>query len=141
MGAPPVQTSGSGVLPVTTMLVFDAANLDAILKKLTQFNEQLASNDSTLQCSLQADGMNPVKQMVGTLKQKHYYHASTISQEEFLMMEQLLQWPTEHLFPCLDILRLLMLHPAVAQWLQSKSAPLLQQLRSNCSLQGPQANC
>ncbi|KAE8702211.1 4-hydroxy-3-methylbut-2-enyl diphosphate reductase [Hibiscus syriacus] len=76
-------------IPKRGMLVFDAAQFDGILKKISEFNSTLLADLDT-----------------------SHYHSSTFADVDIALLLKLLKsWPLAMIFPVIDILRMIVLHP------------------------------
>lgn len=97
-------------IPKRGMLLFDVAQFDGILKKLGEFNNALSSDPRGL--SLSEVEVSRLYSMVNLLKDTSRYHAITFADSDLSLLVKLLRsWPLTMLFPVIDILRLLILHP------------------------------
>lgn len=102
-------------IPMKGMLFFDTAAFEGIIKKLTEFNSTLAAHEAHRELALnQADSMR-IQAMIATLKETSLYHASSFADVDFkLLTRMVLQWPIENIFPVLDLMRMMLLHPQCA---------------------------
>ncbi|KAL4581254.1 hypothetical protein LXL04_017464 [Taraxacum kok-saghyz] len=116
----PGQPSKSGVLtkqtfkhiPKKGMLVFDAAQFDGILKKISEFNDALRSDPNQQNLSLSESDTSRLSLIAKTLKDTSHYHTSTISNDDITLLSKLLKsWPLSMMFPVIDVLRMVILHP------------------------------
>ncbi|CAL0329220.1 unnamed protein product [Lupinus luteus] len=99
-------------IPKKGMLVFDAAQFDGILKKITEFNNALLSDQETQNLSLTEPDVSRLGSIVKTLKDTSYYHSSKFADSDIALLLNLLQsWPLGMIFPVIDILRMIVLHP------------------------------
>ncbi|KAE9620403.1 putative transcription factor WD40-like family [Lupinus albus] len=99
-------------IPKKGMLVFDAAQFDGILKKITEFNNALLSDQETQNLSLTEPDVSRLGSIVKTLKDTSYYHSSKFADSDIALLLNLLQsWPLKMIFPVIDILRMIVLHP------------------------------
>ena len=122
--------------PPPTMLLHDACKHDAVLGKLMEFNAQLAAAGEAV--AMDETRSSRLAAVVRTLKERTMFHASTVSAldvDVFVGSAEadggLLAWPTAQLFPCLDLFRLLVLHPAAAPHLTAANRlPLVPRLLS-----------
>ncbi|CAL0304221.1 unnamed protein product [Lupinus luteus] len=106
-------------IPKKGMLVFDAAQFDGILKKITEFNNALLSDQETQNMSLTEPDVSRLGSIVKTLKDTSYYHSSKFADSDIALLLNLLQsWPIGMIFPVFDILRMVVLHPDGATKLQ-----------------------
>jgi len=103
--------------PNQGMLYFETTNLEAVAKKIREFNAQLKSSEEEKQFALEAAeegaGLNGV---IAILKDTSRYHASTFSEAHLKLIRKLLAWPDKYLFPGLDLVRSVMLHPDGARY-------------------------
>jgi len=78
--------------------------------KIEEFNEKVGEG---LQLSqLEKAELDVVTQK---LQNKLNYHSYTFTDEQFKLIQKLMSWPMEYLGPVLNLLRLFVLHPHVAQ--------------------------
>lgn len=107
-------------IPKRGMLAFDTAQFDGILKKLSEFNNSLLSDPENKHLSLSDSDMSRFNAIVKILKDTSHYHSSRFSDVDVaLMLKVLKSWPVAVLFPVIDLLRILVLHPdGVAKLLQ-----------------------
>ncbi|XP_019413607.1 PREDICTED: phospholipase A-2-activating protein-like isoform X2 [Lupinus angustifolius] len=99
-------------IPKKGMLVFDAAQFDGILKKITEFNNALLSDQEKQNLSLTEPDVSRLGSIVKTLKDTSYYHSSKFADSDIALLLNLLQsWPLGVIFPVIDILRMIVLHP------------------------------
>lgn len=98
-------------IPKVGMLFFDSAQLDGILKKITEFNSALAT-DVEKSLSLSELELSRLAAIVKVLKDTSHYHCSSFADVDILLLLKLLKsWPIPMLFPVIDILRMIVLHP------------------------------
>ncbi|KAL6522636.1 hypothetical protein OROMI_031594 [Orobanche minor] len=99
-------------IPKKGMLVFDVAQFDGILKKISEFNNALLSDLEKSHLSLNEDDLARLSAIVKTLKDTSHYHNSTFSDVDVVLLLKLLcAWPVAMLFPVVDVLRMIVLHP------------------------------
>ncbi|KAE9616529.1 putative transcription factor WD40-like family [Lupinus albus] len=99
-------------IPKKGMLVFDAAQFDGILKKITEFNNALLSDQETHNLSLTEPDVSRLCSVIKTLKDTSYYHSSKFPDSDIALLLNLLQsWPIGMIFPVIDLLRMVVLHP------------------------------
>lgn len=61
---------------------------------------------------LQDTDLIALENVVRTVQDTQYYHSSTFARAELDVLSRVLrQWPAEHVFPALDLLRLVLVHP------------------------------
>ncbi|XP_071736773.1 uncharacterized protein [Rutidosis leptorrhynchoides] len=116
----PGQTSKSPVsskptfkhIPKKGMLVFDAAQFDGILKKISEFNNALRSDPVQQNLSLSEAEMSRLGAIAKLLKDTSHYHTSKFTIDDVSLLLKLLKsWPVSMMFPVIDILRMVVLHP------------------------------
>ncbi|XP_072956348.1 ubiquitin homeostasis protein lub1 [Typha angustifolia] len=99
-------------IPKKGMLLFDTAQFDGILKKLSEFNTVLFSDPEKTSLSLSEQELSRLAAIVKVLKDTSYYHSSTFADVDIVLLLKLLKsWPPSMMFPVIDILRMTVLHP------------------------------
>ncbi|CAJ1933456.1 unnamed protein product [Sphenostylis stenocarpa] len=99
-------------IPKKGMLVFDAAQFDGILKKITEFNNTLQSDQEKQNLSLTELNVSRLGAIVKILKDTSHYHSSTFADSDIDLLTNLLRsWPVAMIFPVIDIVRMIVLHP------------------------------
>ncbi|KAH0784730.1 hypothetical protein KY290_004328 [Solanum tuberosum] len=98
-------------VPKKGMLVFDAAQFDGILKKVSEFNNTLLSASEQKHTVLTEADMSRLASIIHVLKDTSRYHSSKFSDDDVVMVLKVLKsWPLTMLFPVIDILRMIILH-------------------------------
>ncbi|WOK99599.1 phospholipase A-2-activating protein [Canna indica] len=98
-------------IPKIGMLFFDSAQFDGILKKVYEFNAALATDGekSLLLSELELSRLDAIAKI---LKDTSHYHCSSFADVDILLLLKMLKsWPVAMLFPVIDILRMIVLHP------------------------------
>ncbi|XP_074275391.1 uncharacterized protein LOC141599305 [Silene latifolia] len=99
-------------IPKKGFLIFDTAQFDGILKKVSEFNSTLLSDQDRRQLSLTELESSRLNAVVKILKDTSYYHSSTFADDDIGLLFKLLNsWPLSMIFPVIDILRMIILHP------------------------------
>ncbi|KAI8028323.1 Phospholipase A-2-activating protein [Camellia lanceoleosa] len=99
-------------IPKKGMLVFDVAQFDGILKKISEFNNALQSDPDKKSLSLTELEVSRLDAIVKILKDTSHYHSSRFSDVDITLLLKLLKsWPLAMIFPVIDILRMIILHP------------------------------
>ncbi|KAB1207227.1 Phospholipase A-2-activating protein [Morella rubra] len=99
-------------IPKKGMLVFDVAQFDGILKKITEFNNALLSDTEKRDLSLTELELSRLGAIVKLLKDTSHYHCSKFADVDIALLLKLLNsWPLAMIFPVIDILRIAVLHP------------------------------
>lgn len=99
-------------IPKKGMLVFDAAQFDGILKKISEFSNTLRSDPNQQSLSLSEDETSRLGAVAKVLKDTSHYHTSRFSDDDLRLLLKLLNsWPVSMMFPVIDILRMVVLHP------------------------------
>ncbi|KAM5548993.1 hypothetical protein ABKV19_000424 [Rosa sericea] len=105
-------------IPKKGMLVFDMAQFDGILKKITEFNNNLLSDQEKSNLSLNEVEVSRLGAIVKVLKDTSHYHSSKFAEGDIALLLRLLKsWPVAMLFPVIDTLRMIVLHPDGARLL------------------------
>ncbi|XP_062021798.1 uncharacterized protein LOC133738300 [Rosa rugosa] len=105
-------------IPKKGMLVFDVAQFDGILKKITEFNSNLLSDQEKSNLSLNEVEVSRLGAIVKVLKDTSHYHSSKFAEGDIALLMRLLKsWPVAMLFPVIDTLRMIVLHPDGARLL------------------------
>ena len=107
--APKPEQSKSRHFPLVDSISFDSGNLDAISKKLKELNTntapELKMDEVELRC---------LDRIIQTLGSKHPGAGFTVKEFE-LVLHKLLKWPKEHLFPCFDLYRFILLNQSAQE--------------------------
>ncbi|XP_062176916.1 uncharacterized protein LOC133881875 isoform X1 [Alnus glutinosa] len=99
-------------IPKKGVLVFDVAQYDGILKKITEFNNALLSDPEKKNLSLTELELSRLGAIVKLLKDTSHYHCSKFADVDIALLLKLLNsWPLAMIFPVIDILRMTVLHP------------------------------
>ncbi|KAL2609949.1 hypothetical protein R1flu_028522 [Riccia fluitans] len=103
-------------LPKRGMLLFDTAQYEGIYKKLVEFNTAVSADEATKTSGLTEGELMRIQAVLSILKDTPHYHASTFAEADFALISKvLLRWPVSNIFPGLDVLRMLLLHPNAAE--------------------------
>ncbi|XP_076047621.1 phospholipase A2 activator protein [Oratosquilla oratoria] len=99
--------SSSEYFPQNNPYLFESSNVQGILNKMKEFNKIV---ESRLQLSdLDIDNLveSPTR-------------GNSSAKDNLVLLEKVLQWPAEHIWPVLDILRLALLSPAMhSLWIKT----------------------
>ncbi|MCO5582717.1 hypothetical protein L7F22_036616 [Adiantum nelumboides] len=130
-------------VPKKGMLLFDSAQFDGIMKKLNSFNSSLATDEATKGLALNEEELKNLHVIISVLKDERQYHKSSLTDDNLLLLQKLLlAWPSSLLFPAMDILRIVLLHPQganlFAQYAESGKDVLKRCLQRAC--EPPDAN-
>jgi phospholipase A-2-activating protein len=99
-------------IPKKGMLAFDIAQFDGILKKVGEFNNSLLSDPEKKNLSITELEITRLGAIARILKDTSHYHTSTFSDVDITLVLKLIKaWPLEMIFPGIDILRMIVLHP------------------------------
>ncbi|KAK9287518.1 hypothetical protein L1049_015939 [Liquidambar formosana] len=99
-------------IPKKGMLFFDVAQFDGILKKISEFNNTLLSDLEKKNLSVTEVEISRLGAIVKILKDTSHYHCSTFADADIALLLKLLKsWPPAMIFPVIDILRMIILHP------------------------------
>lgn len=86
------------------MLFFDQINVDGPKKKILEFNSELnILNEAELVV---------LDSLLELIKNKAFYHSSKCSKHGFDLMKKMLnRFPSDKVFPVLDVYRMFLMHP------------------------------
>ncbi|ETV67982.1 hypothetical protein H257_15946 [Aphanomyces astaci] len=108
----------SAYFPLKTFATFDTAKIAKLFATVDQFN--------TLYPVLTAEELTVVSSLISTLQQTSYYHSSVVTKIQVGVVCKLVgQWPSSHVFPALDLLRLVLVHPVGATHVPDTAASLV----------------
>eukprot|EP01087_Luapelamoeba_hula_P014432 TRINITY_DN4219_c0_g1_i1.p1 TRINITY_DN4219_c0_g1~~TRINITY_DN4219_c0_g1_i1.p1 ORF type:complete len:798 (-),score=152.19 TRINITY_DN4219_c0_g1_i1:24-2417(-) len=96
-------------------VIYATAQFDGIMKKLTEFNSIVAADPKYAGLSLGIQDNVILNNMVEILKGVAAYNTTRFDNSHFEVVSKLFRWPVDRLFPILDILRVLALHPHGAE--------------------------
>ncbi|CAL1353394.1 unnamed protein product [Linum trigynum] len=106
-------------IPKKGMLAFDGAQFDGIVKKITEFNSALLSDEDKKHICLSELEVLRLGAIIKVLKDTSHYHTSKFADVDIALLLKLLHsWPPTMIFPVIDILRMTVLHPDGAKVLQ-----------------------
>ena len=93
--------------PKTGAALFDTVpkSFDVLLQKLRASNAELAAGVALTEAEMEA-----VQAMVEVVKDVSHWHATRINAPWIRALNKLLQWPQQHVFPAIDLARLVVLH-------------------------------
>ncbi len=81
-------------------------SLTKVSKKIAEFNTALNSNLSSEELT------NVLGKLLETISSTNRYHATTVSDKELqILLKMMQQWSLVHVFPAMDLARLIVLHP------------------------------
>lgn len=93
--------------PTKSFIDLTTVDFKKVWPKLLELNGTLP--DATL--AMSADDQAQVRALVDVLEQTSRYHASQVPRPGVkLLLTKLMKWPLTHVFPCVDILRILVIH-------------------------------
>jgi phospholipase A-2-activating protein len=93
--------------PVKAYQTFETTKITKLMSTVRQFNDKVPES-----LKLTDTELNWLEQTAKTVQETNYYHSSSFSTGEIgVLKAAVAQWPTEHVFPLLDLLRLVIVHP------------------------------
>lgn len=99
-------------IPKRGMLFFDTAQFDGILRKIAEFNNGMASDEGQQMLSLNDAELARLNAIVTILKDTSHYHTSSFADTDMNIFIKLLTlWPVQILFPVIDVVKMMVLHP------------------------------
>ncbi len=83
------------------------------MKTLTKVSKKIAEFNTALNTNLSQDELsNVLGNLLETISATNRYHATTVSDHELqILLKMMKQWSLVHIFPALDLARLIVLHP------------------------------
>lgn len=119
-------------IPKKGMLFFDSAQFDGILKKISEFNKAFLT-DGENSLSFSELELSRLAAIVKILKDTSRYYSSSFADVDITLLLKILKsWPVQMLFPGIDILRMIVLHPNGAtlfhKHIESDNAVLMETL-------------
>eukprot|EP01138_Halocafeteria_seosinensis_P016150 gb/GECG01016479.1/.p1 GENE.gb/GECG01016479.1/~~gb/GECG01016479.1/.p1 ORF type:complete len:804 (+),score=107.84 gb/GECG01016479.1/:1-2412(+) len=109
----PVSSGSSSLkqLPMLGYVTFHNFNPTAAVKKILELNSELSSEGSVQSMGAALDDSNVEwKTLRNVVEKTSFYHSSKFPPEAGRILLQLLNWPSKHIAPVLDIVRMLSLH-------------------------------
>jgi phospholipase A-2-activating protein len=100
-------------IPQRVFMLFESSNLAGLHQKIEEF---AGVGEHT---SLSGSDKRALTEILNMLRDTSKYHASKLGVEHYQLLIKLTSWPHQYLFPVLDLLRLLFLHPHAAEVLAS----------------------
>ncbi|PIA56526.1 hypothetical protein AQUCO_00700698v1 [Aquilegia coerulea] len=99
-------------IPKKGMLFFDSVPCDGTLEKIAEFNITLQSDPKQKDLSLTKIELSRLESIVEISKDTSNYECSTFCDVDFaLLLKLLISWPVSMVFPVIDVLRMVILHP------------------------------
>ncbi|XP_057964226.1 uncharacterized protein LOC131155245 isoform X2 [Malania oleifera] len=99
-------------IPKKGMLVFDVAQFDGILKKISEFNNTFLFDPEKKNMSLTDLEISRLGAVISILKDTSHYHSSRFADIDIAFLLKLLKsWPLAMIFPAIDLMRMIVLHP------------------------------
>ncbi|KAF0693683.1 Aste57867_15386 [Aphanomyces stellatus] len=119
----------SAFFPPRAFASFDSTKIAKLHATVVQFNDAIEVRRLSSGCvnhpTFQPTALTPVEldhlaTLIQTLQQTSYYHSSSVSRVQVHTALKLLdQWPPAKVFPALDLIRLVLVHPMGASLLAS----------------------
>ncbi|KAJ3183566.1 hypothetical protein HDU85_001995 [Gaertneriomyces sp. JEL0708] len=106
----PPASSSVRYIPHGTYTAFKAANLNAILTKIVQFNADLEKDMDYASISLQSEEEKNLENIVKQLENPGSVGKTLAGSHVRIFRKVALDWPAERRFPGVDLLRLVVLH-------------------------------
>lgn len=110
-GSPPEKYNFKHI-PKRGMLYFDTAQFDGILRKISEFNNAMTSDEGQRPLSLNDAESMRLNAIVAILKDTSHYHTSAFADTDMnIIIKMLTSWPVQMLFPVFDIMKMMIYHP------------------------------
>eukprot|EP01130_Rhizamoeba_saxonica_P009718 TRINITY_DN3965_c0_g2_i1.p1 TRINITY_DN3965_c0_g2~~TRINITY_DN3965_c0_g2_i1.p1 ORF type:complete len:728 (-),score=186.10 TRINITY_DN3965_c0_g2_i1:569-2752(-) len=105
-----VKKSNSKFYPQQKPALFDnIKSLPAIHKKIISINNDIEEH------KLEDAELISLSSIVSKIAETTKYHVSEFYKPEYDLLQSMLLWPKEHIFPAIDLFRILSLHPRAAR--------------------------
>ncbi|KAI9905323.1 hypothetical protein PsorP6_013541 [Peronosclerospora sorghi] len=89
---------------------FESTRIAKLMSMLHQLNDKM--KETQLSHALDESQLLALEQLVRVLQDTAFYHSSTFASFEIRALRHVLEtWPATHVFPALDLLRLVLIHP------------------------------
>ncbi|KAG7396705.1 hypothetical protein PHYBOEH_001873 [Phytophthora boehmeriae] len=96
--------------PVSGYNTFETTKIAKLMITLRQFNDKMTESEDT--AALTDAQLIALDQIIHTVQNTAFYHSSTFAPAEITTLTSALtKWPAKYVFPTLDMLRLVMVHP------------------------------
>ncbi|KAJ0397384.1 hypothetical protein P43SY_008215 [Pythium insidiosum] len=93
--------------PVASYNTFETTKIAKLMTTVRQFNAQVAGD-----VQLNASELEALERTAKTVQDTAFYHSSSFSATETgVLRAAIARWPATHVFPLLDLLRLVLVHP------------------------------
>ncbi|TMW57534.1 hypothetical protein Poli38472_003459 [Pythium oligandrum] len=107
----PAESSPTGptykFFPVRSYSTFETIKIAKLMSTVRQFNDQVPETDK-----LSEQELNELDQIAKTVQDTQFYHSSTFTVRQVEALKSVTaRWATDHVFPVLDLLRLVLVHP------------------------------
>eukprot|EP00003_Mantamonas_plastica_P023028 TRINITY_DN403_c0_g1_i11.p1 TRINITY_DN403_c0_g1~~TRINITY_DN403_c0_g1_i11.p1 ORF type:complete len:758 (-),score=252.94 TRINITY_DN403_c0_g1_i11:2427-4700(-) len=105
--------------PKKQFVLFDQANDDKFWPKIISNNAALAEGgEAEANLALEQFELDAIQRILTTAKDTSRYHSSEYTASDMeVLLERLLNWPLPKVFPVIDLLRLVVLHPNASEHL------------------------
>ncbi|KAL0051183.1 hypothetical protein WJX82_003205 [Trebouxia sp. C0006] len=124
---PQTSTSSSHIPQSGFELFGKALNSQAVLKKLREFSQTLAESDASQGLSLSQDQAGSgLDHLIARTNAVASSSGAGFTEADYTLLNSLLQWPAQQLFPAYDIARLVALDAEGAQHLATHAGTLTQ---------------
>ncbi|RLN14969.1 hypothetical protein BBO99_00006574 [Phytophthora kernoviae] len=96
--------------PVSGYNTFETTKIAKLMSTLRQFNDKMTESKDT--AVLIDSQLIALDQIIHTVQDTAFYHSSTFAPAEIATLRSVLsRWPAKYVFPTLDMLRLVLVHP------------------------------
>jgi phospholipase A-2-activating protein len=100
-------------LPMIFYAKYDSVNVDNPQKKILEFNNTLKEDAKYKAFALASFEEISFNGLLNTLKNESNYHLNKIDESKYeLLSNKLLKWPMDQIFPVIDVVRMLLMHPS-----------------------------
>jgi len=100
-------------LPMIFYAKYDSVNTESPQKKILEFNNTLKEDAKVKPLTLVPFEEVSFNGLLNILKNESNYHLSKVDESKFeLLTNKLLKWPLEQIFPVIDVVRMILMHPS-----------------------------
>ena len=111
-------------IPKRGMVYYDTLPFDNLRKKVLEFSEQINTSP------MSAAHVECLDHILAALKDVAHYHSRSFRDQDYAFLGTLLQWPADTIFPCIDIVRMVIFLDDGAKYFASRGANLLETILS-----------
>ncbi len=94
------------------MIRYDSINVENPQKKIAEFNNAMKADPKYSAHVMSMVDESELNSLLAALKDTSKYHLNKLSEQHYEVLQtKLLKWPSEYMFPVVDIVRMVLMHP------------------------------